>query len=146
MVNMGASPHTPYYDNGIVRRGGVCGAHILCEHVLFGEIASGFACGKRKTGEHVFTEKIIISLRVIGTTRESMYPLTKWLSAPCAELKCFVALSFGYRTAYGGNVCGGQRLCEHALSGKLISGFACGAGKFCVPDIRVCSPQERVRD
>ena len=49
MVNMGASPHTPYYDNGIVRRGGVCGAHILCEHVLFGEIASGFACGKRES-------------------------------------------------------------------------------------------------
>lgn len=44
MVNMGASPHTPYYDNGIVRRGGVCGAHILCEHALSGKLACGGAC------------------------------------------------------------------------------------------------------
>lgn len=77
MVNMGASPHTPYYDNGIVRRGGVCGAHILCEHVLFGKLISSFACGKRKTGEHVFTEKIIISPCAVGTTRESMCLLAK---------------------------------------------------------------------
>ena len=96
MVNMGASPHTPYYDNGIVRRGGVCGAHILCEHVLFGEIASGFACGKRKTGEHVFTEKIIISLRVIGTTRESMRPLANELPAARVGLASSAFPTFGY--------------------------------------------------
>ncbi len=33
--------------------------------------------------------------------------------------------------------CGTHILCEHASSGKRTTSGACGAGKFCVPDIRV---------
>lgn len=57
--------------------------------------------------------------------------------AACAGLKCFADLSFGYSTAYGGSVCGGHNLCEHALSGKLTSGFVCRTDRFCRPINRV---------
>lgn len=127
---MGASPHTPYYDNGMVWRESACGGQRLWEDVFCDKMASGFACEKRKAGEHVFLEKIIISPRAVGTTRESMRPLAKWLTAARAGLTDFSIPSFGYSTAYGGSACGGQRLCEHALSGKWISSFACRTDRF----------------
>ena len=36
-------------------------------------------------------------------------------------------------------------MCEHALNGKTIASGACGNNRFHCPVIRVCPPQERVR-
>ena len=41
---------------------------------------------------------------------------------------------------------GAYILCEHALTGKMITSGVCGADRFRVPVIRVCPPQERVQN
>ena len=49
------------------------------------------------------------------------------------------------RTAYGDTWRGKQRLCEHALAGKLTLSAVCRNGKLHIPRNRVCPPQEVLR-
>jgi len=43
---MGASPRTPSlgYENGIMRKEGACGGHIMGEHALSGKLTFSTAC------------------------------------------------------------------------------------------------------
>ena len=97
-------------------------------HILINRVWKSGACGSGRI--HILINRV--------------RPLTDWLTAARAGQTASTFLSFGYcppqevlRTAYGDSPCGGHKLCEHALSGKMIGSDACKAGRFHNPIIRV---------
>ena len=124
---MGQSPIPHYYYNRVAREESSCGTHNLCEHVFPDKLTPSVAC---RIG------KLCVS---INRVRKSQGPMVTMGQGPIPHY-------YYNRVVREGSSFGTHILCEHAPSGKMVVGVACGAGKFCVPNIRVCSPQERVQN